>query len=132
MSLCNLAVMLSALGRSEEALAAAEEAVRLRRSLAAARPDAFTPDLAGSLTNLAAILRELGRHAKALAAAEQAVGLYRTLAATRPDAFAADLARSLWVLGYLHGETGQSDLGSRHWRRAYVCSRRCSRRFRRP
>ena len=38
----NLAVRLSALGRREEALAAAEEAVRLYRALAAARPDAFT------------------------------------------------------------------------------------------
>jgi hypothetical protein len=39
--LSNLAVRLSHLGRREEALTAAEEAVRLYRALAAARPDAF-------------------------------------------------------------------------------------------
>ena len=45
-ALNNLANRLSDLGRREEALAAAEEAVRLYRALAAARPDAFRPDLA--------------------------------------------------------------------------------------
>ena len=45
--------MLSALGRREEALEQAQEAVKLYRELAAARPDAFRPDLAGSLNNLA-------------------------------------------------------------------------------
>ena len=44
---------LSALGRREAALEAAEEAVAIRRELAAARPDAFRPDLAMSLDNLA-------------------------------------------------------------------------------
>ena len=45
--------MLSDLGRREAALQAAEEAAALYRELARARPDAFTPDLAGSLNNLA-------------------------------------------------------------------------------
>ena len=45
-ALNNLANRLSALGRREAALAAAEEAVGLYRELAAARPDAFRPDLA--------------------------------------------------------------------------------------
>ena len=43
--------MLSALGRREEALTAAQEAAELLRALARARPEAFTPDLAGSLNN---------------------------------------------------------------------------------
>ena len=42
--------MLSALGRREEALAQAEEAVRIYGGLAAERPDAFLPDLAMSLS----------------------------------------------------------------------------------
>ena len=87
MSLNNLANRLSELGRREAALAAAEEAVGLYRELAAARPDAFRPDLAMSLNNLADSLSELGRREAALAAAEEAVGLYRELAAARPDAF---------------------------------------------
>jgi hypothetical protein len=52
--------MLSDLGRREEALTAAEEAVRLRRALAAARPDAFGVDLARSLWVLGDLYGETG------------------------------------------------------------------------
>src|SRR5205823_3551484 len=90
-----LASRLSDLGRREEALTAAEEAVRLRRALAAARPNAFTPDLALSLNNLAGRLNDLGRREEALKAAQEAVHLYRALAATRPNAFSPELATSL-------------------------------------
>ena len=48
----NLSNRLGDLGRREDALAASQEAVTIRRELAAARPDAFRPDLALSLTNL--------------------------------------------------------------------------------
>jgi tetratricopeptide (TPR) repeat protein len=93
--------MLSDLGRREEALTAAEEAVRLRRALAEARPHAFI---------LANRLSDLGRHQEALNAAEEAVRLYRDLAAARPDAFIPELARSLWVVGDLYSETGNTGL----------------------
>jgi tetratricopeptide (TPR) repeat protein len=59
-SLNNLATVLGVLGRREEALAAIEEAVAIRRELAAARPDVFRPDLAGSLANLASVLNGVG------------------------------------------------------------------------
>ena len=55
-SLNNLSVRLAGLGRREDALAAIQEAVTIRRELAAARPDAFRPDLAMSLNNLSARL----------------------------------------------------------------------------
>ena len=97
------------MGRREEALTAVEEAVRLRRALTAARPDAFTPDLAVSLNNLANMLSDLGRREEALTAAEEAVRLRRTLAAARPDVFGVDLARSLWVLGNLYGDAGKPE-----------------------
>ena len=48
----NQAGCLSALGRREEALAAVEEAVTIRRQLAQGRPDAFLPDLVMSLNNV--------------------------------------------------------------------------------
>ena len=51
-SLNNLSLRLADLGRREEALAAIEEAAAIYRELAAARPDAFRPDLATSLNNL--------------------------------------------------------------------------------
>jgi len=89
--------MLRLLGQREPALEAAQEAVAIRRELAAQRPDAFRPDLAVSLNNLAAMLSDLGQREPALEAAQEAVALYRELAAQRPDAFRPDLAVSLAV-----------------------------------
>ena len=105
----NLAVRLSDLGRREEALAAAQEAVHLRRELAAARPDAFLPDLATSLNNLANSLSELGWREEALAASQEAVCLRRGLAATRPDAFLPDLAASLNNLAIRLSDLGRRE-----------------------
>jgi hypothetical protein len=53
-------------------LAAAQEAVSIRRALADARPKVFTPNLALSPWEhfLANTLSQLGRHEEALAAAE--------------------------------------------------------------
>jgi hypothetical protein len=64
----------------------------LYRTLAGARPEAFTRDLATSLNNLATVLSKLGRREEAFAAAQEAAGLYRTLAGARPEAFRRDLA----------------------------------------
>jgi len=69
----NLGIRLGDLGRREEALEAAREAVEIYRSLAAERPDAFRPDLAMSLNNLGTFLSELGRREEALEAAREAV-----------------------------------------------------------
>ena len=94
-ALNNLAVRESGLGRREAALAAAEEAVAIRRGLAAARPNDFAPKLAASLNNLGSMLSALGRREDALAAAQEAVAIRRGLAAARPDVFTPDLAMSL-------------------------------------
>ena len=50
--------MLSAFGRREEALAQAEEAVRIYRQLAQKRPDAFAADLARSIAVRGQIVAE--------------------------------------------------------------------------
>jgi tetratricopeptide (TPR) repeat protein len=105
----NLANRLSDLGRREEALAAAEEAVRLNQALAEARPDAFIPDLALSLNNLANRLSDLGRREEALTAAEEAVRLYRALAEARPDAFIPDLGLSLTNLAIRLSDLGRRE-----------------------
>ena len=73
MSLNNQSACLADLGRREEALAAIEEAARIYRQLAQARPDAFLPDLARSLNNQSNRLSDLGRREEALAAIEEAV-----------------------------------------------------------
>jgi tetratricopeptide (TPR) repeat protein len=97
--LVHLSLRQSDLGQREQALASIEEAVRLYRDLAAARPDAFRPDLARSLNNLSVQQSDLGQREQALASIEEAVRIRRDLAATRPDAFRPDLARSLGMLG---------------------------------
>jgi tetratricopeptide (TPR) repeat protein len=94
-----LGYALSELGRREEALAAAQEAVAHYRQLAQQHPEAFLPDLAMSLNNLGAMLSELGRREEALAAAQEAVAHYRQLAQQHPEAFLPDLAMSLRTYG---------------------------------
>src|ERR1039458_464048 len=73
-------VLLGDVGRREEALAAIQGGVGIRRALASAPPDAFTPDLATSLNNQSNRLADLGRREEALAAIEEAAALYRGLA----------------------------------------------------
>ncbi len=87
----NQSVRLSALGRHEEALAAIEEAVKIRRELADKRPDAFRPDLASSLNNMSAFLSALGRHEEALAASEETVSLLKPYFLRLPLAFAQNM-----------------------------------------
>jgi len=82
----------------------AEEAVRIYRELAHARPDAFLPGLGMSVNNLATMLRDLGQREEALAMAEEAVRIRRQLAQARPDAFLPDLSKSLAVRGLALGE----------------------------
>ena len=70
-----LGIRFSNLGRREDALAASQEAVDIRRRLAELRPDAFLPDLATSLNNTGAMLSNLGRREDALAASQEAVDI---------------------------------------------------------
>ena len=79
-------------------LAASTEAVDIRRELAAARPDAFRPGLAGSLNNQSTALAGLARREDALAASEEAVAICRELIAIVP-VFRQSLARSLTSFG---------------------------------
>ncbi|MDT7884694.1 MAG: tetratricopeptide repeat protein, partial [Thermoflexus sp.] len=83
-----LGFALSALGRRAEALQATQEAVEIRRRLAAQHPDAFLPDLAMSLNNLGNRLSEIGEPEKALAAYEEAVRILLPFFRVLPPAFA--------------------------------------------
>ena len=102
-------VALSALGRREKALAAAQEAAALYRQLAAQQPEAFLPNLAASLNNLGSMLSALGRREEALAATREAAELYRQLAAQQPDAFLPDLATILNNLGIMLSDLGRRE-----------------------
>ena len=74
-SLTNLGVRLSELGRPADALPVTEEAVAIRRELAAASPDRYRPNFAAVLDNLAEALMALDRTAAANAARDEAAKL---------------------------------------------------------
>jgi tetratricopeptide (TPR) repeat protein len=105
----NLTVLLGDLGRWEEALAAIEEAVTIRRELAQARSNAILPDLAASLSSQSVLLGNLGRWEEALAAIEEAVTIRRELAQARPDAILPELAGSLSNQSVFLGDLGRRD-----------------------
>ena len=73
-SLNNQSNGLSDLGRREEALAAIEKAVTIRRELARTRPTVFASRYASSLKTQAMILSALERSAEAQAVRDEAAG----------------------------------------------------------
>jgi tetratricopeptide (TPR) repeat protein len=83
------------LGQSDAALAPAQEAVDMFRSLASAKPEAFLRELATSLDQLSNVQGDVGRHEAALVTAMEAVDLYRVLAKTHPETFLPLLAIAL-------------------------------------
>ena len=102
----NLAIRLSGVARSVEALEVAQEAAGLYRDLAGASPAAYTPDLARSLNNLANVMSEIGCSGQALEVAQEAAGLYQDLAEASPAVYTPDLARSLNNLAKLLAQGG--------------------------
>ena len=62
-------------GLDGDGLGRREEAVAIRRELAAQRPDAFRPDLATALSTLANRLSEVGRREEALAVVRELLAL---------------------------------------------------------
>ena len=88
----NLGNRLSALGRCEDALDAAREAVNTYRRLAAERPDAFMPDLARLLGNLGNVLEASGRVEGACVAIREAVETLAPHFLQRPRVHAGRMA----------------------------------------
>ncbi|MFE2916734.1 tetratricopeptide repeat protein [Kitasatospora indigofera] len=110
-SLNNLSLHLGEVGRREEGLTAAEEAVAIRRTLAKANPDTHLPSLTSSLNNLAIRLVEVGRREEGLTAIEEAVAIRRSLAEANPDTHLPDLAMFLNNLSVCLGEVGRREEG---------------------
>jgi tetratricopeptide (TPR) repeat protein len=92
-ALNNLANSLSEVGKREEALEVAREAVSLYRALAAANPDAFTVDLATSLGAMHSCERALSRGDKALATIGEALEILTPLFRALPTAHARLMAQ---------------------------------------
>ncbi|WP_331736425.1 tetratricopeptide repeat protein [Streptomyces sp. NBC_00045] len=106
-SLSTLGSLLAEVGRVGEALTPTEQAVEIRRRLAAANPAVHEPYLAISLSELGNRLGEVGRRGEALAAEHEAVEIRRRLAAANPAVYEPHLAISLGNLGNRLAEVGR-------------------------
>lgn len=95
-----LGYALSALGRREEALAATQEAVTIRRVLAQANPQAFLPDLATSLGTHGTVLLGLTRSREACDAFAEGLRAILPLIRALPAAFGG--RASALLQDYLH------------------------------
>jgi tetratricopeptide (TPR) repeat protein len=87
-TLRELAVALTRAGMYQQALAAAQEAVDLKRWLARANPSLHEYNLASTLEDLGSILSNLNRHEEAVAATQEAMDIRRRLAHPGPVALA--------------------------------------------
>jgi tetratricopeptide (TPR) repeat protein len=98
MSLNNLGIHLSNLGRREKALDLTQESVKIRRQLAKTNPTAHLPNLAMSLGALAQV-QAAGptRLSEALAAAEEAAAIFTQLAQQLPQVY-TQRAAFTWML----------------------------------
>ena len=106
MALSNLGSRLSGVGRREDALAPAEEAVTIRRRLAETNPAAYLPNLAQSLWSIGWIC-DVGSFddAAGIAATEEAVALFAVLARSQPAAYSEYQAAAAATLARLRGGT---------------------------
>jgi tetratricopeptide (TPR) repeat protein len=107
LTLANLSLRLSEVGRREEALRANDEALRMYRRLAANQPTVFY--LARSLSIHFDILFDLRRIPEALLAIQEAASLHRPLAKERPIAFAGKLTSSLFKLSSCYSGMGRHE-----------------------
>jgi tetratricopeptide (TPR) repeat protein len=94
----NLVTILSALKRTDDALAAEREATRLYRSLASVVGE-LEPFLAQARTNLVAVLVKAGDPADAVAASTDAQEVIRVLPERQRLALELGLVKPLWSLG---------------------------------
>jgi tetratricopeptide (TPR) repeat protein len=108
-ALNNLSIILSEMGRREQAITTAEEASRTFRQLARKDPLAYLPDLAKSLQNVGICLWGLGREEEALAPAEEAVAIHRRLAQIGRVFSFPDFAGSLHVLNLVLSRLGRKE-----------------------
>ena len=106
-SLNSLAVSCSVVGRHDEALKRAKQAVMIYERLACDRPDQYEEGLAASLITLGNIFAAVGRPDDGLQATERAIKIYERLAQTKPDAYELALARSLNNIGIRYLEAGR-------------------------
>ncbi|WP_459710266.1 tetratricopeptide repeat protein [Actinophytocola sp. KF-1] len=101
--LARLGERLSLAGRFDEAVAMAQEALRIRRALAEVLPEIFRPELARSLLGLGMRFGEMRRWHDALPAVEEALDIYRSL----PHPVREELAAAFDAQGACLSELGR-------------------------
>ena len=82
-----------------------QEALEIYRSLAAANPQAYEPDVAMTLNNLAALYSDTQRFEESEAMYREALEIRRRLAAANPQAYEPDVAATLNNLAALYYST---------------------------
>jgi tetratricopeptide (TPR) repeat protein len=106
-SLRHLGIILSELGRHEEALAANLEALEIQRVLPMQAPLDLSQGLASDLVNAAGRLREQGRVDEALSLMKQAIEIRKELAAEQPETFLPALASAHHNYGIVLANAGR-------------------------
>lgn len=109
MALLTLSRLYREVGRRDDALAAAEDAVRVYRQLEPTGGGTFQGELGKALGTLAVEFSRLGRREEALERAEEAVHIFRQLEQAHPGALSPDLASSLGTLTAISAMLGRNE-----------------------
>lgn len=91
-TLNNLGILLKNSNEFAGARQGYEEALEIRRKLAAANPQTYLPDVAMTLNNLGILLSDSNEFAGARQAYEEALETYRSLAVANPRTYLPDVA----------------------------------------
>ncbi|MFI0403610.1 MAG: tetratricopeptide repeat protein [Cyanobium sp.] len=116
-----MGLLLSAVGRRQEALAPTEEALKIYRELAKTN-SAYLPDLAFALIRQNLSYWNLSRRQEALASVEEAVKIYREVAKTNTF-YMPILGVSLTMLGYIQLQLGQPEIAREAYEEALAIYR---------
>jgi tetratricopeptide (TPR) repeat protein len=108
-TLTQLSLRLAAVGRYEEAVGPAEEAVKHQRRVTKGDPERGLPALATCLFNLSNRMGQVGDSRQALTAVEEALRIQEGLAARDPDRYATGLASMLVNYASLLSEQGRAE-----------------------
>ncbi len=98
-------------------------ALSQRRQLAAARPDEYMQDLAGTLNGMGKLSGKMGKIDNAKQCFQEALRIYRDLSQSRPDAYMPDTAITLSNIGALYAQTGYPDEGLAYYKESLVIYR---------
>ncbi|KAJ3485324.1 hypothetical protein NLI96_g5032 [Meripilus lineatus] len=100
-----------------------QEALQIRRGLAAEDPVTFNPDLASSLNDTSCALSNLGRHGEALKYGQEALEIKRGLVKEDSTRYDPDLALSLHNMGTSYSQLRRYEEALKHHEEALKINR---------